>query len=115
MKRFRLDGVKIKSPAKIEAMKRAGRLSAQALEAVGLLVAPGVSTAELDACAERVIVDGGGCPAFKGYGGFPATICASVNDMVVHGIPSREVILREGDVISIDTGSPSMQLRRRTE
>lgn len=105
MKRFRLDGVKIKSPAKIEAMKRAGRLSAQALEAVGLLVAPGVSTAELDACAERVIVDGGGCPAFNGYGGFPATICASVNDMVVHGIPSREVILREGDVISIDTGA----------
>lgn len=52
MKRFRLDGVKIKSPAKIEAMKRAGRLSAQALEAVGLLIAPGVSTAELDACAE---------------------------------------------------------------
>ena len=105
MKRFRLDGVKIKSPAKIEAMKRAGRLSAQALEAVGLLIAPGVSTAELDACAERVIVDGGGRPAFKGYGGFPATICASVNDMVVHGIPSREVILREGDVISIDTGA----------
>ena len=105
MKFFRLDGVKIKSPAKIEAMKRAGRLSADALEAVGSLVAPGISTAELDACAERVIVQGGGRPAFKGYGGFPATICASVNETVVHGIPSRDVILQEGDVVSIDTGA----------
>lgn len=105
MRFFRLDGVKIKSPAKIEAMEQAGHLSAAALEAVGLLVAPGISTAELDACAERVIVEGGGRPAFKGYGGFPATICASVNDMVVHGIPSRSVILREGDIISIDTGA----------
>ncbi len=102
---FRLDGVKIKSPAKIEAMQEAGRLSAQALEAVGLLVAPGISTAELDACAERVIVEGGGRPAFKGYGGFPATICASVNEAVVHGIPSRKVILREGDIVSVDTGA----------
>ena len=105
MRFFRLDGVKIKSPAKIEAMKQAGHLSAAALEAVGLLVAPGISTAELDACAERIIVEGGGRPAFKGYGGFPATICASVNDMVVHGIPSRSVVLREGDIISIDTGA----------
>lgn len=102
---FRLDGVKIKSPAKIEAMKKAGRLSAQALEAVGLLVAPGISTAELDACAERVIVEGGGRPAFKGYGGFPAAICASVNEMVVHGIPSRNAVLHEGDIVSIDTGA----------
>lgn len=100
-----MDGVKIKSPAKIEAMEQAGHLSAAALEAVGLLVAPGISTAELDACAERVIVEGGGRPAFKGYGGFPATICASVNDMVVHGIPSRSVVLREGDIISVDTGA----------
>lgn len=105
MKFFRLDGVKIKSPAKIEAMKEAGRLSAQALEAVGLLVAPGVSTAELDARAEQVIVEGGGRPAFKGYEGFPATICASVNDVVVHGIPSRDVVLRDGDIVSIDTGA----------
>lgn len=105
MRRFRLDGVKIKSPAKIEAMKQAGRLSAEALEAVGLLVAPGVSTAELDACAQRVIVDGGGRPAFKGYDGFPATVCASVNDTVVHGIPSRDVILRDGDIVSVDTGA----------
>lgn len=105
MKRFRLDGVKIKTPAKIEAMKKAGRLSAQALQAVGSLVRPGVSTAELDACAERFILAEGGEPAFKGYGGFPATICASVNETVVHGIPSETIILQEGDIISIDTGA----------
>lgn len=66
---------------------------------------PGVSTAELDAAAEKCIVEAGGTPAFKGYGGFPATICASVNDMVVHGIPSPDVILEDGDVVSIDTGA----------
>ena len=105
MKRFRRDGVKIKSPAQIDAMKAAGHLSAQALEVVGSLMRPGVSTAELDAAAEKCIVEAGGTPAFKGYGGFPATICASVNDMVVHGIPSPDVILEDGDVVSIDTGA----------
>ena len=105
MKRFRRDGVKIKSPAQIDAMKAAGHLSAQALEVVGSLIRPGVSTAELDAAAERCIAEAGGTPAFKGYGGFPATICASVNDMVVHGIPSSSVILEDGDVVSIDTGA----------
>lgn len=105
MKYFRLDGVKIKSPAKIEAMKEAGRLSAQALEAVASIIAPGITTAELDARAERVIREGGGQPAFKGYGGFPASICASVNDTVVHGIPSSRQVLQEGDIISIDTGA----------
>lgn len=105
MRYFRLDGVKIKSPEKIEAMKEAGRLSAQALEAVASRIRPGVTTAELDECAEAVIVKGGGTPAFKGYGGFPATICASVNDIVVHGIPSTTKRLDEGDIISIDTGA----------
>lgn len=105
MKRFRRDGVKIKSPAQIDAMKAAGHLSAQALEVVGSFIRPGVSTAELDAVAEKCIVEAGGTPAFKGYGGFPATICASVNDMVVHGIPSPDVILEDGDVVSIDTGA----------
>lgn len=105
MKRFRRDGVKIKSPAQIDAMKAAGHLSAQALEVVGSFIRPGVSTAELDAAAEKCIVEAGGTPAFKGYGGFPATVCASVNDMVVHGIPSPDVILEDGDVVSIDTGA----------
>ena len=80
--------VKLKSPAQIEAMKEAGRVSALALRRVGEAVEPGITTAELDAIAEKVIRAEGGIPAFKGYGGFPGSICASVNDAVVHGIPS---------------------------
>lgn len=94
-----------KSPAEIEAMKEAGRLSAYVLRKVGEAVEPGISTLELDALAERIIRSEGGIPAFKGYGGFPGTICASVNDRIVHGIPSHDVILHEGDIISIDTGA----------
>ena len=105
MRHLRFDGVKIKSPSKIEAMKQAGRLSAEALKAVGLLVAPGVSTAQLDQRAETIIRAAGGTPAFKGYGGFPATICASVNDQVVHGIPNKHTLLEEGDIVSVDTGA----------
>ena len=97
--------VKLKSPAQIEAMKEAGRVSALALRRVGEAVEPGITTAELDAIAEKVIRAEGGVPAFKGYGGFPGSICASVNDAVVHGIPSRKLVLREGDLISIDTGA----------
>lgn len=97
--------VKLKSPAQIEAMREAGRVSALALRRVGEAVEPGITTAELDAIAERVIRAEGGIPAFKGYGGFPGSICASVNDQIVHGIPSRRVKLREGDIISIDTGA----------
>ena len=97
--------VKLKSPAQIEAMKEAGRVSALALRRVGEAIEPGITTAELDAIAEKVIRAEGGIPAFKGYGGFPGSICASVNDAVVHGIPSRKLVLREGDIISIDTGA----------
>ncbi len=97
--------VKLKSAAHIEAMREAGRVSALALRKVGEAVAPGVTTRELDAIAEHVIRVEGGVPAFKGYGGFPGSICASVNDQVVHGIPSDKVRLREGDIISIDTGA----------
>lgn len=94
-----------KSPRDIEAMAKAGELSAKALRVVGAAVAPGISTLELDRIAEEVIRQGGGIPAFKGYGGFPGSICASVNEQIVHGIPSRDVILQEGDIISIDTGA----------
>ena len=94
-----------KSPAEIEAMKEAGRVSARVLREVGAHVRPGVSTLELDELAETLIRAEGGIPAFKGYGGFPGSICASVNDAVVHGIPSRKLVLREGDIISIDTGA----------
>lgn len=97
--------IKIKSAAEIEQMKKAGALSKMALRQVGAMVRPGVSTFELDQLAEQIIRMHGGTPAFKGYGGFPGTICASLNDAVVHGIPNPNVILRDGDVISIDTGA----------
>ena len=98
-------GVVLKSPSEIEAMKEAGRLSAKVLRLVGEQVKPGVSTLELDRFAEEVIRSEGGIPAFKGYGGFPGSICASVNDQIVHGIPSKDVILRDGDILSVDTGA----------
>lgn len=94
-----------KSPAEIEAMKEAGRISAKVLREVGSHVRPGVSTLELDRLAETLIRLEGGIPAFKGYGGFPGSICASVNEQIVHGIPSADAILKEGDIISIDTGA----------
>lgn len=88
----------------ITAMKQAGRLVALAHQAIREAVAPGVSSRDLDEIAERVIVEAGGRPAFKGYHGFPATICASVNEEVVHGIPNRRK-LAEGDIISVDIGA----------
>lgn len=97
--------IKIKSAADIEQMKKAGALSKMALRQVGSMIRPGVSTFELDQLAEQIIRMHGGTPAFKGYGGFPGSICASLNDAVVHGIPNPDVILREGDIISIDTGA----------
>ena len=94
-----------KSVAEIEIMREAGRVSALALRSVGEKVAPGVSTKDLDAYAEEIIRGEGGVPAFLGYGGFPATLCTSVNDQVVHGIPSPRVVLREGDVLAVDVGA----------
>lgn len=94
-----------KSPAEIEAMKEAGYLSALVLREIGTLIEPGISTLELDNFAETFIRSHGGIPTFKGYGGFPGSICASVNDQIVHGIPSSSTILRDGDIISIDTGA----------
>lgn len=94
-----------KSPAEIEAMKQAGRVSAKVLREVGNRIRPGVSTLELDEFAEQLIRLEGGIPAFKGYGGFPGSLCASVNEQIVHGIPSAGVVLQEGDIISIDTGA----------
>lgn len=86
-------------------MKEAGRITARALRLVGEAVAVGVSTAELDQIAEEAIRAEGAVPAFKGYHGFPATICASLNGEVVHGIPSPNRILNEGDVLSVDVGA----------
>jgi methionyl aminopeptidase len=87
----------------IELMRDAGRLVARTLEMVGKAVRPGITTAELDAMAEKFIREQGGKPAFKGYRGFPATICPSVNEEVVHAIPGPRV-LEEGDIIGIDVG-----------
>jgi len=94
-----------KSAAEIETMREAGRVSARALRVVGEAVVPGVTTAELDEIAETVIREAGGVPAFKGYHGFPKTLCTSVNSQVVHGIPSALVRLIVGDVLSVDVGA----------
>ena len=94
-----------KTPAEIEAMKEAGRLSAAVLREVGARCVPGVTTLELDEFAEDYIRSHGGIPTFKGYGGFPGSICASINEQVVHGIPSSKVKLQSGDIISIDVGA----------
>jgi methionyl aminopeptidase len=104
VRRPQLD-IQLKTPDQIEKMRGAGLVVAAALQAMREVVAPGVSTADLDAIAEKVIRDAGAIPSFKGYHGFPASICASVNEQVVHGIPSAEQVLREGDLISIDCGA----------
>jgi methionyl aminopeptidase len=94
----------LKNAEQIESMKKAGRLVALAHQAIREAVKPGVTSRDLDEIAEKVIRDGGGKPAFKGYHGFPATICASVNEEVVHGIPNRRK-LEDGDIISVDIGA----------
>lgn len=94
-----------KSLREIELMRIAGRIVALAHQEVKKHIAPGVSTLELDQIAERVIRENGATPSFKGYGGFPGSICASINDVVVHGIPKASTILKAGDIISIDIGA----------
>jgi methionyl aminopeptidase len=95
----------VKSPREIDIMARAGELTARAHLVVKEAVAPGISTRELDRLVEEFLLKSGAIPAFKGYGGFPASICASVNNQVVHGIPSDEVILQRGDILSVDIGA----------
>jgi methionyl aminopeptidase len=92
-----------KSPGEIERMRAANALVADVLGRLVAIVAPGVTTSELDAEAERLVREGGAEPAFKGYRGFPATLCASVNEQVVHGIPSARPMV-EGDIVSLDIG-----------
>lgn len=89
----------------LDAMEAAGRVVGAALVAVRDAARPGVSTLELDAVAEAVIRDHGAYPTFLGFEGFPASICASINDVIVHGIPREDVILAEGDLVSIDCGA----------
>ncbi|GAA2128045.1 type I methionyl aminopeptidase [Nocardioides bigeumensis] len=97
-------GIEIKKPEQIAAMRRAGLVVGGALEVLRAAVRPGVSTAELDGIAEDHIRSAGATPSFLGYHGFPGSICASVNDEVVHGIPGERV-LAEGDVVSLDCGA----------
>ena len=92
-----------KSPAEIERMAAANGLVARILAELAAVAAPGVTTRDLDALAERRIVEAGARPAFKGYRGYPATLCASVNEQVVHGIPSDRP-MKEGDIVSLDMG-----------
>ena len=92
-----------KSPAELERMRAANALVADVLAELAGMVAPGITTDDLDAAAERLVRAGGAEPAFKGYRGYPCTLCASVNEQVVHGIPSKRS-LGEGDIISLDMG-----------
>lgn len=103
--RRRQMAIEFKTAAQIAKMRSAGLVVAAALEAMREAVAPGRSTADLDAIAERTIRAAGAVPSFKGYQGFPATICSSVNEQVVHAIPSPRQVLREGDLISLDCGA----------
>jgi methionyl aminopeptidase len=101
---MRVTMIMIKTPAEIETMRRAGTLAAEALREVARAVRPGVSGQELDKIGDEYVRAHGGTPSFKGYRGFPASICLSFNDEVVHGIPGRRR-LKEGDIISIDLGA----------
>ncbi len=93
----------VKSKREIEIMRQAGQIVAQCLEMLKTEVRPGITTADLDQMAEKMIRQRGAVPAFKGYRGFPASICTSVNDQVVHGVPGSRV-LEDGDILSIDLG-----------
>lgn len=96
--------IKVRSARELDKMRAAGKITAQVLQRMREEVRPGISTGELDAIAEQMSNEFGVKPAFKGYHGFPATICASVNEEVVHGIPSPTRILKEGDIVKIDYG-----------
>jgi methionyl aminopeptidase len=102
---WRAGGIEIKTPEQIGLMRQAGLVVARTLRTVAEAAQPGVTTAELDALAEHEIRAAGAVPSFKGYHGYPATICTSVNDQIVHGIPDPGSRLRDGDVISIDCGA----------
>ena len=96
--------ISLKSPREIEAMRRAGRITAQARALAGSMVAPGVTTLEIDTAVRRFIESQGAKPSFLGYSGFPGSACISVNEEVIHGIPGPRV-LKEGDIVSVDVGA----------
>lgn len=97
--------IKIKSEKEIELLRAAGAITAGALDEISKHIKPGISTIELDKIVEKFIIDKGAKPAFLRYEGFPNSICASIDDVVVHGIPKSDIILQEGQIISIDVGA----------
>jgi len=98
-------GIEIKSSREIKLMKKSSRIVATVLREIIDFVKPGMNTLELDEFAERRITEMGAKPSFKGYHGFPGSICSSINNEVVHGIPNKKKIIREGDLVKIDTGA----------
>ena len=97
--------VVIKTAREISLMKEAGIISARALKLAGDAVEPGVTTYEIDSIVRKYIESQGAVPSFLGYGGFPASACISVNNVVIHGIPSKKCVLKQGDIVSIDVGA----------
>lgn len=97
--------IEIKSEREIALLKEAGRIVALCHEEMKKQVRPGISTYELNEIVEKIILEHGATPSFKGYGGFPSAVCASVNEVVVHGMPSKKQILKSGDIIALDIGA----------
>ncbi len=95
----------LKSLQEIEKIRKACLIVAQVLDGLRGVTQPGISTLELDEFAERMILSAGARPAFKGYRGYPKTLCTSVNSEIIHGIPSKDVVLKQGDIVSIDVGA----------
>src|SRR5699024_1379262 len=104
-RRSRKNLIPARTAGELDAMQAAGEIVGRTLQAVKAAAKPGVSTLDLDEIAEATIREAGATPAFLGYQGFPGSICSSVNDMVVHGIPAADVVLKEGDLVSIDCGA----------
>ena len=98
-------GVEVKSAREIDTMRQASRIVATVLREIMEMAAPGMTTGDLDAHAEKRIREMGAVPSFKGYHGFPSSICASINHEVVHGIPSHKRLIKAGDLVKIDTGA----------
>ena len=94
-----------KTQQDIDGMRKANKIVGDALKYAESLIRPGISTHELDKLVEKFIIEHGAIPSFKNFEGYPASICASVNEVVVHGIPSKEIVLKEGDIISVDIGT----------
>ncbi len=97
--------ITIKSKTDLAKMREAGRIAARALELAGKSIKPGMTTFQLDKIIHDFIVSCGAVPTFLGYGGFPASACISINEEVIHGIPSKKKIIREGDIVSVDVGA----------